>query len=115
MNKETVKALKASINKWTQILAGKGQDAGCDNCALCQQFYRRSCGRCPVSQATGFDSCEGSPYIEWCIHHYREHAIADFVDLEVVEGCDECKKLAKAEIKFLQGLLPKKGRACVKK
>ena len=112
MNKDTVKALKASIVKWQQITAGRGNDAGSKNCALCHLFFSKDgCEGCPVSESTGLGICLGSPYVSWCCHHMAAHTECDpAAPYKCMPGCKRCKELAKTELKFLKGLLPKKGK-----
>ena len=102
MAAQTLKALKGSIRKWERIVTGEGYDAGRDNCPLCKVFLKKPrCGGCPVAIATGKPNCEGSPY--W-----------KFVDLDKDESGLACsteqRKVALAELRFLESLLPKGSR-----
>jgi hypothetical protein len=102
MNAETLKALKGSIKKWEKIVAGTGMDEGTANCPLCQLFFYprglfgKPCAGCPVSEKTGWSYCTGTPY-----HEY----------VGAVENLGTERGAAKAELKFLRSLLPKKAKA----
>lgn len=74
MDEKTLAALKGSIKKWEDIVAGVGADNGPDNCPLCLEFHEdyredgdkdKCCVGCPVMKRTGFDSCQESPYQIW--------------------------------------------------
>ena len=69
VSKADYKALKGSIKKWKKIISGEGVDKGSENCPLCIENSNKpySCGECPISEKTGQDWCEGSPYILWLI------------------------------------------------
>lgn len=102
MDDKTLEALKGSIAKWEGILVGTTEDHGTDNCPLCQLFYcsgQAYCIGCPVNDKTGLTFCGGSPY-------------ADFEECEVEFSGkiknDDHRIIAKAELAFLQSLLPQK-------
>jgi len=59
-------ALELSIQKWQDIVNGKGDDAAYLNCALCKREHGEVCGGCPVKQKTGKTDCRNSPYIGYC-------------------------------------------------
>jgi hypothetical protein len=104
VNAETLKALKGSIEKWERIVDGTGKDYGTKNCPLCEMFDTVvGCHPCPVG------SCYGNPnsyYPEWKEHQMRKHNKPQFsYPLEV--ECSTCKRIAKAELRFLKSLLPK--------
>ena len=97
MNSKTRAALLGSIKKWRGVADGKVRDFGCNNCPLCQLFIRNDCRGCPVREETLLPMCENTPYDKW---------------RELGPGSDLVKtkrdrKLALAELKFLQSLLPK--------
>ena len=99
--RETAKALEGSIEKWRAIAAGEGGDDGMESCPLCIAFYEPCCcNGCPVQKATGRDSCAGSPHDAWSTHHRDEHK--KHINLKI--ECPECTRLAKAELRFLEGL-----------
>jgi len=103
MDKKTLKALKKSIRKWEKIVAGEGEDRGCDNCALCKLFAEYECAGCPVYVETGETSCQGTPFHEWARHHEEKH-LTGVLKIK----CPECKELAQKELEFLKSLLPEK-------
>jgi hypothetical protein len=92
MNAETLAALRGSIAKWQAIVDGTGEDNGAENCPLCQMFRtdKNLCTGCPVAEKTGRPFCWGSPY-------------RDFVESE---SDKDALIAAKAELAFLQSLLP---------
>ena len=103
MPARTLKALKGSIAKWEAIVAGTGTDEGVRNCPLCKLFNPfeapfTGCLGCPVRDATGESSCNGSPYQEWS--KYWDG------DLGNTTSTTEERRLAKAELRFLRSLLP---------
>ncbi len=106
MNKETLEALKGSIEKWRKIRFEGEIDQGSDNCPLCQLLRfnddgmnPESCRKCPVYQKTKRPFCEGSPYDTWC----------DLCDVDELSQANTPpkKRQATLEIKFLKSLLPK--------
>ena len=77
--------LDLSIQKWRDIVDGKGVDDGMKNCALCEKFNKfEGCYGCPVAEKTGQCFCEGTPY-------------------ERI-GYPISKRLALAELRFLESL-----------
>ena len=99
MNRKTLKALKGSIEKWEDIVAGTGHDDGAENCPLCQLFIRNECVGCPVFEKTRMRECQGTPYQRWV--RYLGFAPT------WTAGTLRQKAAAKAELKFLKSLLPK--------
>ena len=97
MKSATLKALKGSIAKWEGILAEEIYDDGSDNCPLCNLFLDSNCAGCPVRNKTGDYGCEGSPYVEW----RKSDGNGD------TASTPKLKKIALAEINFLNSLLPK--------
>ena len=107
MTPETRKALKGSIKKWEKIVKStKAVDKGKKNCPLCSLFFQRYCGGCPVKESMGEEYCVGTPYATWCMHQEEYHMA--YIDLSRHPNCPDCLRLAKAELEFLKGLLPKK-------
>jgi len=104
LDKATRTALEGSIAKWQAIVDGNGEDRGARNCPLCQAFLTNAdgslCTGCPVYKVTGRTSCSASPYAEWDDHLDEHESFPRRV------RCPECKKLAQAELSFLQSLLP---------
>lgn len=102
MNAKTLKALKGSIAKWKAIVAGTGADKGVDNCPLCKLFFGSGpmCFGCPVAEKAGCVECRGTPYVAWSdATHHRYNTRAD---------TPRKVKIARAELRFLESLLPKK-------
>lgn len=102
MKSETLTALKGSIKKWKDIVSNEGIDHRGDNCPLCKLFAYRlpACSGCPVKAKTGHAGCEGSPWVEWSI---PQPLMGTWI-----ANTPERMRLAKAELKFLRSLLPKK-------
>ena len=96
MDKETREALLGSIEKWKQIVAGTGDDYGWENCPLCTMFHHGGCEGCPVAEKAGDTFCRGTPYV-----NYRRAS-------HIFSGAtpEEITTAAKAELAFLQSLLP---------
>ena len=65
MDKQPETALRASIKKWEDIVAGIEVDKGASNCALCKLYISDGCAGCPVAIATGKKYCHGTPYYVW--------------------------------------------------
>jgi len=107
MDKKTLEALRKSIEKWEKIVAGKGEDQGSSNCALCQLFMERGCRGCPVFFETGITACYDTPYDDWINHQKDEHFYGSKIMGYIIK-CPECKRLAQEELEFLKSLLPKK-------
>lgn len=88
--------LELSIEKWKDIVEGKGFDKGRHNCALCFLYEGEGCKHCPISEHVGCPGCDNTPYSD-----LGEH-------LEVCPICDneghlcpEGIELAKEELAFL--------------
>lgn len=96
--RQTAEALEGSIEKWRKIVAGEDKDDGPDNCPLCHLFIDKDCWGCPVSQISEQPRCSGTPHKNWCDHSDRKH---DGVGQNL---CSICTRLARKELKFLEGL-----------
>lgn len=109
MNKKTLKALEGSILKWDKIVdSTKGIDDGTANCPLCQTFD--SCNDCLIdkySKDSYSAGCGGTPYSKWEDHQKKIHR-GKYPPYSRAPKCRTCLKLAKEELNFLCGLLPKK-------
>jgi len=81
--------LELSIEKWQDIVDGKGGDDGPKNCALCEVYVW--CHGCPVSEKTGSSSCDDTPYNQYS---HASHGTPK----------EHLKTLAKKEVKFLKSL-----------
>ena len=100
--RQTAKALAGSIEKWRAIVEKRGVDDGVSNCPLCAIFAHgpsSSCRGCPVAKA-GHSGCATGVYERWGQHQYNKH----YDELEGKVYCGTCIRLAKAELKFLEGL-----------
>lgn len=105
MDERTLEALKKSIKKWENVAYYNGADQGVHNCALCKEFIfgkSISCVKCPVYIRTHSKYCNNTPYEDWIDHQKLKHSLKDNK-----AWCEECKKLAIAELEFLKSLLPK--------
>ena len=113
MNSETLKALEGSIKKWEKIVEStEEKDRGVENCPLCRLFYNdfsedEDCMGCPVKEKTGMYGCIGSPYQDWKNHYKNSHGVEFGEGTSRHKDCPECLRLAKAELEFLRGLLPR--------
>lgn len=107
MDARTLTALRGSIDKWQQIVAGTLTDEGSENCPLCKFFYEENkgkrsplglCNGCPVSERTGTSFCKNTPYPAWTdLQHETEWwKVRD----------DQTRAAAQAELDFLISLLP---------
>ena len=102
---QALTALQGSIEKWRAILAGEAEDYGTENCPLCQLIVVAGlgCHACPVGAA--YPGCRGTPYEEWVAHHAKTHwGVEGWRGGNQVQ-CPECRRLAEAELEFLQSLL----------
>lgn len=106
MNKDTLKALKASIKHWERMRDGKKTESDKPlsvYCSLCGRFNEnydggKSCTRpsgerCPVFVKTGVELCSATPY-DWAFKAWKGGAS----DFQIVAG---------EEVAFLKRLLPK--------
>ena len=91
MDRLTAFALELSIEKWQDIVDGKGEELGDDNCALCQVFGHLDCKDCPVSKKTGDIGCDSTPYMDYDPDNPKNHIA-----------------VAKKEVKFLKSLRKQK-------
>lgn len=109
MNKETLQALKESIQKWEGIINYNNIDDGCDDCPLCVLFLKdetedeaehHECIKCPVAELVDAEGCSNTPYEEWSNYfYYKKIKIKKVINAET-------KKLAQDELDFLKSLLP---------
>lgn len=104
MDEKTLTALKGSIKKWEDIVAGHGADLGPTNCPLCIEFYGnefgKDCSGCPVYEHTGKIHCGGTPYSDF-------YAGPIPISGHSPEDREELTQQAQAELDFLRSLLPK--------
>lgn len=95
-NAKVRKALRGSIKKWEDIVAGTTEDLGAKNCALCHMFIQDygSCFGCPIKVDTCQFTCEGTPYDTWSYLSF-DNRYAD---------TPEKIKVAKAMLRYLKKL-----------
>jgi len=115
MDRETKKALKASIDHWYRISACKTVDElliegwSSEDCPLCRMFdadrfladgslTRGHCQGCPVAASTGQEGCDGSPYKVASLSLYNWTYIGEWYNTD--------QDNLEAEIRFLESLLP---------
>lgn len=122
MDNRTLTALRGSIQKWNDILAGTGHDKGCDNCPLCKEFADKTdgesdedgieCAGCPVRERTGKPGCENSPYTKWArVTFYQDLDDDRCVRLPLDGKIEDAIAAAREERDFLVSLLPEEERA----
>src|SRR5271156_2753264 len=106
MNKETEKALEASIKHWEKNLAAEiPEEASIDgkNCALCNMFFNNNaddyCIGCPVRLKTGYYGCHRTPYTEAMDAYVEWEENSSIVNVQT-----RWRAAAKAELDFLIGL-----------
>ena len=85
--------LELAIEKWQDIVEGKGEDLKTDNCALCELHNEGKsdsddCINCPIYQVTGHRYCYNTPYYLY-INSFGEKMLL---------------KRAKEELEFLKSL-----------
>jgi len=100
--------LELSIEKWQDIVDGKGRNFGDKNCALCEvdfiaeetndEDYLHQCQTCIIFKKTGQEGCNETPYT-----NYSNAKKAN-------ENPKILKELAKEELEFLK-LLRKEATA----
>jgi len=103
MDKKTYDALQKSIAHWQENVAVDDlfkARIGTNDCALCDLFFVDFCKGCPVASSTGHIGCLETPYT-----HAREALGKAATDLANVDFI----KAAKAEVLFLQSLVPAGG------
>lgn len=102
MNKQTLSALKASIQKWENVVENNTGENGADDCALCGIYNNEQydCIGCPVHESTGKQFCNGSPYVKWF------HVAAKQRGDGLVWHNAASKQAAQDMLDFLKSLLP---------
>jgi hypothetical protein len=81
--------MKASVEKWNRIIAGKGSDGGVVDCPPCRIYYLLVCTGCPIAAYTGQRFCKGTPYGRWYHHQVEVHG---YMRRKVY--CAQCRHLA---------------------
>jgi hypothetical protein len=106
MDSRTLEALLLSIEHWRENEASPAEAAstGPDDCPLCELFLKDRCSGCPIANAVGDFGCRGTPY---------EAAVASR-DAAKQSGRDADQEAwraaARAELEFLESLLPRHER-----
>lgn len=105
MNPLTLKALQASIAHWKRMIkqTTPNEEPFAENCPLCDRFGCPVCvlngEMCPVHKSTGWRDCQGSPW---------GYAADVFLAWKLGLGTRaEWRVAAKAEVAFLESLVPK--------
>lgn len=108
MNKETLEALKKSIEKWWYIWNKDTKERGIQDCALCALYYYEApvntqvCKKCPIYKHTNARFCSNTPYSEF--------VMADAAFLQNQQSINLLKNRRNAAhemFNFLVELLPK--------
>lgn len=89
MSEQSEKALDKSIEHWFRV-RDNNERACADECTLCVLYYDSRCRSCPVFKRTRKAYCNNTPYYKY------DEALEEDGDE------DERKRLAQAEIEFLQ-------------
>jgi hypothetical protein len=110
MDAETRAALEASIKHWEENVSAEQAwetSVGPSKCALCALFSAQltttenHCGGCPVAEAVGEISCEGTPYLK------AVSARIDWLMSPSGGTKRQWREAAQAELDFLISLRPK--------
>ena len=99
--------LDLSIEKWRNVVKHLYKitrfeeydwevEMGACNCALCFVYARYKCNGCPIKKATGYGSCDKTPY-------------ESFREARMDKNLEGMRKAAIAELKFLKSLKKQKG------
>ncbi len=101
-------ALEASIKHWRENVKAETPDdvlTGCENCALCAEFYSLDCKGCPVYLRTGGIVCRGSPYDAAYVALRGEWIHVNPDDKPAwLAARDKFRKAAQADVDFLISL-----------
>ena len=105
MEPKTLKALKASIEKWEKNVRARGPGSvllGTEHCPLCQVFYNinGNCYGCPIERKVKNELCDDTPYGKaagaWSQWDFNRD----------VTSRKAWQAAAQAEVDFLKSLLP---------
>ena len=118
MNHDTLKALKASIEKWKANASAESiyeVRLGMTDCPLCMKFHSHitgnrgepKCNGCPVYAKTGISGCANTPYDD-ADQAFDEWDKADIED--EASARSEFIERANEEVAFLESLLPEDAR-----
>lgn len=107
MNPLTLKALISSIAHWKRMIKQTTPKEApfAENCPLCRRFTCPVCvlngEMCPVYQRTGRRDCKGSPWGD------AADAFGSWERFQIKDNRKEWRDFAKAELAFLESLVPK--------
>lgn len=111
MDEITLKALKSSIEHWTRLATGtegREESINSTDCALCQIFNSGNeeevCVGCPVMDKTQTTNCMGSPWSAAAVAWSRMRKDKDTLAYPYSSAL--FMERARAELEFLQSLLP---------
>jgi len=108
MDKQTLKALKASIKHWEENTAhAKARnywliDVRAEACALCDLFLKHFCIDCPICHYTKMNGCVNTPYKKVVLSLYEGNTLG--------LGYDGITAACRRELEFLKSLLPENQR-----
>jgi len=112
MNEATLKALKASIEHWEQVVNKEKVTIGRETCPLCRLFFSDdgiladACEGCPVYDRTGSRFCEDTPYDDVATAWEADVLESSDRFITAAEISDDTVECAKTELDFLKSLLP---------
>lgn len=109
MDTKVLEALRASISHWqdnANVIELHGASVSSKDCALCKLFLDNYCRGCPVAEVSGHLFCGNTPYNRAFKTHDVWCATTKYTD-EFDAARTEFREAAKAELKFLESLLPK--------
>lgn len=120
MPARTLKALKASIEKWRKNENGDFQGVFSDSCPLCKLFHDgdnlnvqpdKNCHGCPVFEQTYRPECAGTPWYRARDAYWEEEDRTIMNDgAQFRPQSKRFLEAAKREREFLESLLPKEAR-----
>ncbi len=111
MNKQTLDALIAGVEKWERnalVVNPDQAEIWDDTCKLCHLFVMKDCNGCPVREKTGVPNCGNSPW------ERASSALANWIywmnDTRKNRNARaRFRRAASAEAKFLRSLIPAEG------
>lgn len=110
MTPETLNALRGSIQKWREIVAGTRPDLGAKDCPLCHLFNNDDteymCKGCPDMDRVSVGACLDTPYAQWSELKDREIKDKQRRLNDHTASTPASKAAAQAELDFLISLLP---------
>lgn len=103
---DNIQLLKLAVKKWHAVAFKEAEEDAQYDCHLCEAYrgdglFSILCEGCPIKEKTGQTGCRGTPYESWAGHHRKVHD----AHTGLFVHCPECKRLAVAELVFLENLL----------